>query len=92
MGYPMRPMGPPRGSKGTPCGYFPQSSCLPPQQGDSNLGWVGGHQWGLSWRDRPPARRPPAGTRRLCVIFTQGHCVIAKSRISGEVFAEGSAP
>ena len=31
----------------------------PPQQGDSNLGWVGGHQWGRSWRDRPPAHRPP---------------------------------
>ena len=61
---------------------------LPPQQGDSNLGWVGGHQWGLSWRDRPPA---PAA-RRLCVISTQGHCVSPKSRISGEVFAEGSAP
>ena len=29
----------------------------PPQQGDSNLGRVGGHQWGQSWRDRPP---PPA--------------------------------
>ena len=29
----------------------------PSQQGDSNLGWVGGHQWGPSWRDRPP---PPA--------------------------------
>ena len=36
----------------------------PPQQGNSNLGWVGGHQWGLSWRDRPApaARRPPAGS------------------------------
>ena len=40
----------------------------PPQQGDSNFGclWVGWgeHQWGQSWRDRPPppdaadARRP----------------------------------
>ena len=42
---------------------------IPPQQGDSNLGWVGGHQWGQSWRDRPPAaRRPPAGrpTVSLC--------------------------
>merc|ERR1712185_167475 len=34
----------------------------PPQQGDSNLGWGGEHQWGRSWRDRPPpARPPPAG-------------------------------
>ena len=31
----------------------------PPQQGDSDLGWVGGHQWGPSWRDRPPPARPP---------------------------------
>ena len=49
---------------------------VPPQQGDSNLGcgcgWVGGgeHQWGQSWRDRPP----PA---QLCVVATQGHCVVA---------------
>ena len=33
------------------------------------------HQWGQSWRDRPPpAARPPA---LLCVIATLGHCVIA---------------
>ena len=41
---------------------------------------------------RPPARHPPPAARRLCVISTQGHCVSPKSRISGEVFAEGSAP
>ena len=36
-------------------------TCLfSPQQGDSNLGWVVGHQWGRSWRDRPPAARPSA--------------------------------
>ena len=34
----------------------------------------GEHQWGQSWRDRPPARCPPA---LLCVIAAQGHCVIA---------------
>ena len=30
-----------------------------PQQGDSNLGWVGGHQWSQSWRERRPPTRPP---------------------------------
>ena len=83
----------------------------PPQQGDSNLGWVGGHQWGLSWRDRPPPARPQAlcdfHTRTLCESqksdFWGGFCRRQrplvetelgnpKSRISGEVFAEGSAP
>ena len=56
-----------------------------PQQGDSNLGWVGGHKWGLSWRDRPPAR-PPAqlcvtATQAHHVIATQGHCVIATQKL-----------
>ena len=50
----------------------------------------------------PPARRPPPAARRpppaqLCVVATQGHCVVAtglgnpKSRISGEGFPEGRA-
>merc|ERR1712185_556696 len=71
-----------------------------PPAGDSNFGCGcgggGGHQWGQSWRDRPPpaARPPPA---QLCVVATQGHCVVAtglgnpKSRISGEGFPEGRA-
>ena len=70
----MGPLGPPwgpMGPRGVPMGPREALSHCPPQQGDSNLGWVGGHHWGLSWRDRPPA---------------------PKTRISGEVFAEGSAP
>ena len=64
-GGPKGPKGPkgPLGPLG-PCWGVPVRAVYtgPPQQGDSNLGWVGGHQWGLSWRDRPPpaaARHPP---------------------------------
>ena len=35
---------------------------IPLQQRDSNLGWVRGHQWGLSWRDRPPPGTGPPPT------------------------------
>ena len=58
------PWGPPQGTPGAPAGGVPVRAVYtgPPQQGDRNLGWVSGHQWGRSWRDRPPpARRPPAG-------------------------------
>ena len=43
-----------------------------------------------SFRVWPGTQDP---TRGACgQISTQGHCVNPKSRISGEVFAEGSAP
>ena len=43
----------------------------PPQQGDSNLGWVGGHQWGQSWRDRPPPAARPQASPLLFLCNTE---------------------
>merc|ERR1712185_396440 len=54
----------------------------PPQQGDSNLGWGGEHQWGRSWRDRPPPARPPPAGAHFSPILDQK---MAKSRFSGRV-------
>ena len=54
--------------------------CNPPQQGDSNLGWVGGHQWGLSWRDRPPTRHPQASPPSVSVQHR--NCLCATQKLS----------
>merc|ERR1712185_240600 len=54
----------------------------PPQQGDSNLGWGGEHQWGRSWRDRPPPARPPPAGAHFSPILDQK---MPKSRFSGRV-------
>ena len=81
-----------------PCEY----GVITPSRGDSNLGWVGGHQWGLSWRDRPPpaarhppaARRPPpfclCATQKLFLFNTEAHCFCAKIDQKSRMSPNGS--
>ena len=50
----------------------PEGLCSPPQQRDSNLGWVGGHQWGQSWRDRTTARLPARRVQKITENWIYG--------------------
>ena len=73
----------PKGSQG-PSGF----TCHLPQQGDSNLGWVDGHRWGLSWRDRPPATAA-ARAQALCDCNT-GRLCDCHSRPKGVLAGPGT--
>ena len=74
---PMMPIWAPGAQLPSPPPPLSQRLNYPPQQGDSNFGcgcgWGGEHQWGQSWRDRPPAARPQASPCCLC-LNTETQC------------------